>query len=153
MFEAYFEEIRRYVFFSSGDAAIATDIAQETFLKIWEKQLNLEPEKDVALLYKIAGNLLISHYRRETLSRKMQSEMELEFAEDHQEDIYYKELKERYKKALSQLPDKQRIVFMMSRMERFTYKEISDRLDISIKTVEKRMNRALKYLRKELDIT
>lgn len=153
LFEACFEEIRRYIFYRLGDAVIATDIAQETFLKIWEKGLNLEPEKDKALLYKIAGNLLISHFRRENLLKRVQSEMDLELAREHEHNIYYKELKESYKKALMKLPEKQRIVFMMSRMGRFTYREISGRLDISIKTVEKRMNRALKFLRTELDLS
>jgi RNA polymerase sigma-70 factor (ECF subfamily) len=152
LFEAYFEDIRRYIFFRTGDTVISTDIAQETFMKIWEKQLVIEPGKDLALLYRIAGNLLISHFRRERLSRKVHSEMNLQLqGDDHTHDIYYKELKDSYKKALMKLPENQRIVFMMNRMERFTYREIAERLDISIKAVEKRMNRALKFLRTELD--
>ncbi|MEN8156537.1 MAG: sigma-70 family RNA polymerase sigma factor [Bacteroidota bacterium] len=153
LFEAYFEEIRRYVFFRSGDAELSTDVAQETFMKIWEKQYNLEPGSDVALLYKIAGDLLISHFRRERLSRKVQSEMNLELqGDDHEHDIYYRELRDRYKKALMKLPEKQRVVFLMSRLGRFSYREIAERLDISIKAVEKRMNLALKFLRMELNI-
>ena len=152
LFDTHFEEIRRYIFFRSGDAVISTDIAQETFLKIWEKQMELRPGKDLPLLYKMAGDQLISHVRREKLRRRVHREMDLELTGEHQHDIYYKELKDLYKKALMKLPDKQRMVFMMSRMEQFTYQEISDRLGISVKAVEKRMNRALKLLRVELDL-
>jgi RNA polymerase sigma-70 factor (ECF subfamily) len=153
LFEEYFEEIRRFLFFRSGDSEISTDIAQETFIRIWEKQLDPEPGKEVALLYTIAGNLLISHFRRERILRKVQTEMDLVLqGGDHVHELYYRELKDSYRKTLSKLPEKQRIVFMMSRMERFTYREIAERLGISIKTVEKRMNLALKYLRVELKL-
>jgi len=151
LFEAYFEEIRRYIFFRSGNAVISTDIAQDTFLKIWENQVNLEPGRDIGYLYKVAGNLLISHYRREKLSKQVSFELKLaEQGERPDQGIDYMELKDQYKRALKKLPDKQRVVFMMSRMERFSYPEIAERLNISIKAVEKRMNRALKYLRSEL---
>jgi RNA polymerase sigma-70 factor (ECF subfamily) len=153
LFEKYFEEIRRYIFFRSGNTDLSTEIAQETFVRIWEKQLNPESGKELALLYAIAGNLLISHFRKEKVIRKAQSEMELELkGGDHGHDIYYKELKDSYRKALMRLPDKQRVVFMMNRKERFTYREISQRLGISIKAVEKRMNLALKHLRKALEL-
>lgn len=153
LFEDYFEEIRRYLFFRSGDTVVSTDIAQETFMRIWEKQLDPEKGKEAALLYTIASNLLISHFRRERVSRKAQTEMDMELrGGDHEHEIYYRELKALYRKILMRLPEKQRVVFMMSRMEHFSYREIAGRLGISIKTVEKRMNRALKQLRLELEI-
>ena len=137
LFEAYFEDIRRYLYFRSADAALSTDIAQETFLKVWEKQLELESHKDVALLYKISGDILVSHMRRESLSRKIHRELELQLVEqDLNHDLRYRELKERYQKALIKLNEKQRVVFMMSRMEYFTYREIAERLGISEKAVE-----------------
>lgn len=153
LFEEHFEEIRRYLFYRLGDTDLSTDIAQETFVRIWETQLEIEPGKGIALLYTIAGNLLVSHFRRVKLLRKIHREMDLELlGGDHEHDIYYKELKDSYRKALMDLPEKQRVVFMMSRMERFTYREIAERLGIGIKAVEKRMNLALKYLRTELDL-
>ena len=48
------------------------------------------------------------------------------------------------------MPEKDRIVFLMSRMEDKKYREIAESIDVSIKTVEKRMSSALKYLKKEL---
>ncbi|HER08953.1 MAG TPA: sigma-70 family RNA polymerase sigma factor [Bacteroides sp.] len=154
LFEAHFEDIRRYLYFRSADAALSTDIAQETFLKVWEKQFELEPHKDAALLYKISGDILVSHIRRENLSRKIHRELVLQLVEpDLNQEVQYRELKERYQKALIKLNEKQRVVFMMSRMEHFTYREIAERLGISEKAVEKRMNGALKFLRRELEIT
>lgn len=154
LFEAHFEDIRRYLYFRSGDAALSTDIAQETFLRVWEKQLNLEPGKDAALLYKISGDLLVSHLRREQLSRRVRQELEMQpVAEDPDQDLRFRELKERYQKALMKLGEKKRVVFMMSRMEQFTYREIAERLSITEKAVEKRISGALKFLRRELEQT
>jgi RNA polymerase sigma-70 factor (ECF subfamily) len=63
-----------------------------------------------------------------------------------------KQLKLKYETALSRLPEKQRTVFLMSRNEELKYAEIAERLDISVKTVEKRMSAVLAYLRKVLTV-
>jgi RNA polymerase sigma-70 factor (ECF subfamily) len=70
LFENHFADVRKSVFYRSGDADVATDIAQETFLKIWEKQSSIQTEKVKGLLFKIANDLYISHYRKEKRSFK-----------------------------------------------------------------------------------
>lgn len=151
LFDAYFDDIRRYLYYRSGDAVLSTDLAQDTFLRVWEKKLDLKPGRDKALLYKIAGDLFVSHIRRDRLSIGIKSKLNFELSGETPEDnLNYKELKERYEKALMKLPEKQRIVFLMSRMEELTYQEIAERLSLSVKAVEKRMSVALAHLRKEL---
>ena len=151
LFDAYFDDIRRYLYYRSGDAVLSTDLAQDTFLRVWEKKLDLNPGRDKALLYKIAGDLFVSHIRRDRLSKGIKSKLNFElFGETPEDNLNYKELKERYEKALMKLPEKQRIVFLMSRMEELTYQEIAERLSLSVKAVEKRMSVALSHLRKEL---
>ena len=151
LFDTHFDDIRRYLYYRSGDAVLSTDLAQDTFMKIWEKRLDLEPAKDAGLLYKIAGDLFVSHLRRDRISRGIIFELKIELTGESPEDIlHYEELKGRYEKTLMTLPEKQRIVFLMSRMEELTYQEIADRLSLSVKAVEKRMTGALARLRKEL---
>ncbi|RLE02241.1 MAG: RNA polymerase sigma-70 factor, partial [Bacteroidetes bacterium] len=67
LFDLYFEDIRRYLYYRCGDTTVSTDLAQDTFMRIWEKQMDLQAERDVGLLYKIAGDLFVSHMRREKL--------------------------------------------------------------------------------------
>lgn len=151
LFDTHFDAIRRYLYYRSGDTVLSTDLAQDTFMRIWEKGMNLDPARDTGLLYKIAGDLFVSHLRRERVSRGALKKMKLELVQESPEDhLQFKELKDKYEKALVKLNEKQRIVFLMSRMEEMTYLEIAGRLNLSVKAVEKRMTAALAILRKEL---
>ena len=153
LFDLYFDDIRRYLYYRCGDTNISTDLAQDTFMKVWEKQMDLQPERDTGLLYKIAGDLFVSHMRREKLRREAPKEIRFEQRESSPEDeLQYGELKEKYEKVLMKLSENQRVVFLMSRTEELSYQEIATRLSLSVKAVEKRMSGALSRLRKELII-
>jgi len=151
LFDLYFDDIRRYLYYRCGDASISTDLAQDTFMRIWEKQMNLQAERDVGLLYKIAADLFVSHMRREKLRRESPELIRFEQRDSSPEDeLQYLELQEKYEKALIKLSEAQRIAFLMSRTEGLSYQEIATRLSISKKAVEKRITGALARLRKEL---
>jgi RNA polymerase sigma-70 factor (family 1) len=148
LFDNHFDAIRSYIYYRSGDADMATDIAQETFMKVWEKQFNLEPSKMKGLLYKISGDLFISKLRRIKVEENYCKSLSFDVKEQSPYDqLQYKELKKNYENALTELPDKQRTVFLMSRIEELKYFEIAERLSISEKAVEKRMHHALSYLK------
>ncbi|MFB6317351.1 RNA polymerase sigma factor [Saccharicrinis sp. FJH54] len=151
IFDKYFDTIRNYIYYRCGDAELATDIAQDTFLKIWEKQLEYIPGKIVGLLYKIASDLFISRYRHDALQIKFRNSITIEQVDNTPEDdLAYRELQHKYETALANLSEKQRVVFLMSRNEGLKYHEIAERLDLSVKAVEKRMKIALDYLRENL---
>jgi RNA polymerase sigma-70 factor (ECF subfamily) len=151
LFDLYFDDIRRYLYYRCGDTNISTDLAQDTFMRVWEKHMDLLPERDTGLLYKIAGDLFVSHTRRERLRQEAPKEIRFEQRDSSPEDeLRYSELKEKYEKVLMKLPENQRVVFLMSRTEELSYQEIATRLSLSVKAVEKRMSGALKRLRKEL---
>ena len=67
IFDLYFEDVRRYVFYRSGNETLATDIAQDTFMKIWEKQIQIDSKTVKGLLFKIA--IAIRLLTRRTQSR------------------------------------------------------------------------------------
>ena len=130
---------------------MATDIAQDSFMKIWEKNLEYNENQIKGLLYKISKELWISQYRKIDSARKFELNLTYEDERITPEDLLeYDELRVQYEEVLSILPENQREVFLMSRMEDLTYKEIADRLDIGVKAIEKRMSLALRTLRKEL---
>ncbi len=151
LFDQYFERVRNYIFYRCGDPELATDITQETFMRIWDKKLTPDKGKEKALLFKIAGDIFISDYRKKQSALKFAGIAKQENNNPSADDeINYNELKAKYEKSLSAMNEKQRIVFLMSRNDGLTYKDIAENLEISVKAVEKRMHEALKYLKDQL---
>ncbi len=151
-FDQLFDSVRNYIFYRCGNEEIATDIAQETFMKIWEKKFSYHPTKTKGLIYKIANQLWISQHRKQESQNKYELTLSYSQTTSHEEKaLELKELKNNYEATLANLPVIQREVFLMSRMEELSYKEIAERLKISVKAVEKRMSSALKELRIKLN--
>lgn len=152
LFDSYFDSVRSYLFYRGAEEEMATDLAQDVFMRVWEKQLKVSAKEAKGLLYKIAGDMFISRYRREKLEMNYRKTLQFNDPENSLEDqLQYNELKANYTKALAQLSEKNRTVFLMARMEGLKYHEIAERLKISVKAVEKRMSSALAYLKKALE--
>jgi len=148
LFNTYFEDVRRYVLYRSGDDEIATDIAQDTFLRIWEKQIMIDQKTVKGLLFKIAGDLFVSQYRRDQVAFNFFNTFQPANKSTTPEDeLNFQELKKAYEKALESMLEKQRTVFLMNRIDELKYKEIADHLDLSVKAIEKRMSQALEHLK------
>ena len=152
LFDDNFDKIKNYVYFKCGNIKQAEDIAQEAFLKLWEKRHDVKKETLLSYLYRIAHNIFINQVKREQLSFKFQN-VSMEKDIDHVSPEYEMELKEfdqKLQKALAELPEINRVAFLMNRVEGLKYREIAESLEISIKTVEKRMQNALNQLRESI---
>ncbi len=153
LYDNQFDRIRDYIYFRSGDKECATDIAQDVFIKLWEKNFEYHPQKSISLLYKLASDEFISKYRHTKAARnyKKYIQFKLDDTEIKPDELMeYKQLKNEYEKTLSEMTEKQRIVFLLSRHNGLKQSEIAEQLGISIKAVEKRIKYALDLLRKRL---
>jgi RNA polymerase sigma-70 factor (ECF subfamily) len=152
-YDEYFDAIRSYIYYRSGDEELSSDLAQEVFLRLFEKDFEFIESKTKNLLYSIANQAFLMHLRGKKVSDRHLQSIELRYeTEDPQQQLQYAELKKEYEKTLADMPEGQRVVFLMSRTEDLTYKEISERLELSVKAVEKRMSQALNLLRKKLKV-
>lgn len=153
MFRLYYPALCRYAAgFTGGDRDEAEDIVQQTFVKLWEQRSLLDVRWSVrAYLYKMVHNRCLNRLRaiktREKHREQMtpaQPPMEMPVV-DLDNDLQAK-----LQQALAKLPPQCRQVFELSRFEELKYREIADHLDISVKTVETQMGKALRILRMEL---
>ncbi|MCK3685870.1 sigma-70 family RNA polymerase sigma factor [Maribellus sp. YY47] len=152
LFHGMYSPIRNYVYFKTGDAEIAEDIAQDTFLKIWEKKHEIREETVKPLLYTIAGNLCKNRYEHQQVVfdfvKKYQAgadEITPEF------ELELKEFNNKLERAIGALKEKDRVVFLMNRMDGMTYNEIAKNLGLSVKAIEKRMKNALGELKQKIE--
>jgi len=149
LFETHFDAIRRYLYYRCSDADLASDVAQDLFTRIWEKGMNLDPDNDKALLYKMASDMIVSKLRRKKVELNYVSSVVSEPGDFNPgQNLEYNELAKRYSDVLISIPEKQREAFLLSRNENLNYREISERLNISVKSVEKRISGALGILKK-----
>ena len=148
-FNNHSKALYNYIYYKCGKANLAQDIVQEAFLKIWQNCSTILMETAKAYVYKTAGNLLLNQFKHDQVVLKFEQKKSQGQSQESPEFLLeQKEFKIRLEQAISNLPEKQRVVFLMSRIDKKTYKEIASILGISKQAVEKRMYNALDSLRK-----
>lgn len=153
VYETYFESIRNFLYYKSGDIDLSSDIVQEVFIKVWEKRDDIKRETLKSLLFTIANNLLMNHFNHMKVVRAHEGESSAASDKEvntPQFQMEEQEFGDRLKAVLDKIPDTSREVFLMNRIEKIKYDEIAERLDISVKAVEKRMSKAIAILRENL---
>ena len=144
-------ELRRFAFYKSGDWAASEDMAQEAFLRLWKNCSEVPPDKARAFLYTTANHLFLDGARHQKVQFRF-TEHEKSAPPGHapspETELEDREMDALLERALAALPEPQRVVFLMSRVEKLRYHEIAERLGLSVKAVEKRMHGALLELRK-----
>ena len=137
---------------------LVEELAQNVFIRFWEKRHTIQINSSVpAYLRRMAINEAIGYLRKDQKVRAVgdfqeEENRNLQATEDYtsEDALMYGELKDKITAAIDELPPKCRAIFQLSRFEELTYKEIAERLDISVKTVENQMGKALKVLRQRL---
>ncbi|MCB4797702.1 RNA polymerase sigma factor [Tamlana sp. 62-3] len=142
------ESLRNHLYFKFGNLKQAEDIVQESFIKLWAKCNSVIYEKAVGFLYTIAKNMFIDSLRQQKVALKFEkNHIETSDIEDPYFHLRTKEFKQKIEATISALPEKQREAFLLNRIEKLTFKEIANRLEISQTAVENRISKALLKLK------
>ncbi len=136
------------------DYEAAREIVQEAFINMWSRREQIDQSKAVkSYLITSVKNRSLNHLRDNNKfdSNLLVSEDLYPLPAYQQSDhLVEKELKEQITLAIKELPEKCREVFLLNRDEHMKYQEIADQLQISVKTVETQMSKALQHMRKKL---
>ncbi len=153
LFKEYYHPLVAYGRTIVSDRDEAEDIVQHTFVNFWEQRTQLEVHTSVrAMLYKSVQNACLNSLKHKKVRQVYRREQEYTQAFPGQQDeqLQAKELETQIEAVISQLPEQCARIFKMSRLEGLKYQEIADQLQLSVKTVENQMGKALRILREEL---
>ena len=155
LFVRYQPILFRQTLFYTRQTDLAHDIVQETFVRIWERRASLQPHRSfLALSLSICHNLVLDAVKhrkvRERLEEAIPRPVPSENDNPH-EALERTMLEEELTRVIRDgLGEKCRTVFLLSRFERMSNREIAELLGVSVKTVENQINHALKVLRRRL---
>lgn len=153
IFHHYYNNLCFYTYRIVQDEIQAEEVVQDLFVKIWEKRRNINIESSVqSYLFRSAKNMALNIIEHNNIKLRHAQTVLSKKNEYESTDEGYTEvgLAEKVEESIQSLPEKRREIFRMSREEGLKYKEIADKLNISIKTVEAQMGLAMKYLRNRL---
>ncbi len=152
-FKDNFKRLHAYACTILNNEADAEEMVQQVFCKLWEKKEKLqEIDSITAYLYRSVHNECMNFVKHQKVkdAHREHSTYHNSDNTDAVDNAAERELKERLHHAMQQLPEQCRTIFQMSRFEELKYREIADKLGLSVKTIENQMGKALKIMRKQL---
>ena len=153
-FDRYHKKLYHFAYSILKSREEAEEVVQEVFTKIWELRQQLDDSTSWGgYLFKATRNLSLNVLRKRINERYYAESISRNpTLEDHgtSSGIDHNELKSFYENALLEIPEKRRQVFILSREEGLSYKEIAEKLNISVNTVDTQIRRTLDFLREKL---
>lgn len=154
IFKEYYQPLCRYAHSFLSDREEAEETVQASFIGIWEKRNTLRITTSLkAYLYQAIRNRCLNVLKHEKVKQQhVHHEMVLMAKHDEAtaDTVLSNELEKKIYLAMQALPEQCRLVFKLSRFEELKYQEIADQLNISVKTVENQIGKALKIMREQL---
>lgn len=148
IFKNYATTLFRYLFYKTGNKQQAEDLTQEAFTRLWHNCATVVFDTANSYVFRIANNLLTNEFKHQKVVLKHEEQPQKDRTNENPEYLLEeKELRQQLEDAIAALPEKQRVVFLLSRIDKKTYREIAQVLGISKQAVEKRIYKALASLR------
>jgi RNA polymerase sigma-70 factor (ECF subfamily) len=150
LFNQFYSPLCNYATKIISDSTIAEDIVQDLFVQLWENEKLENIENTERFLLRATKYKCIDYLRTKRINIEISLENLPEIIYTKDKDINEEDIEPLLHYYTSKLPPKTREVFLLSRKSGLTYKEIANDLNISVKTVENQMSRALRIMRELL---
>jgi len=154
LFKRYYESLCNFAATFLNDKSLSEDIVTDVFLMLWEKREKINIKSNLkSYFFMTTKNAVLEYLRKNKIYFEDLTQVKGKFTtQDACYDIQKKESKQIIEELLNKIPPKSRRVFLMHRQNGLKYREIAEVLDISIKTVENHIAKALKILRENKEI-
>lgn len=156
-FLTYYDALCAYAFSYARNHSVSEDIVQDVFCELWKKRNRIDLSVSLKpLLYRLTKNKSIDHLRKVQLEEeKLNAQETLDYYVrniiiNQEDDFHFNQLRQEISVCIDSLSDQCKNVFILSRFKGLKNKEISEKLNISVKTVEKHISKALLEIRRHL---
>jgi RNA polymerase sigma-70 factor (family 1) len=154
LFEKHHRKLYSFLFRLMKSKEDAEEIVQDTFIKIWERRAEFEEGYPFeSFLFKIAKNSFLNATRKKINRRVVEDNLYTfsDILENSTEDyIIFKETREMIDLVINSLPPKRKEIFILSKIEGLSRKEIAEKMGVSIITVDGQLLKANRHLREKL---
>ena len=154
IFKAYYKDLVMFALTFFKDSGDAEEAVQEIFIRLWEKRREIKLYGSLkSYLLKSVQNYCLDDIRRRHVREHYAGEMETQslYVNDTEEYILYSDLMNQLDQLLTQMPDEVAQTFRMNRFDGLKYQEIAQQLNVSVRTVESRISKALRILHQTLN--
>ena len=157
LFQTYYKQLCKFSFRIVQDRDVAEDVVQTCFINLWKKKdATILQTSFKSYLFRSVYNRSINEYARAKKYKNEDVSLLDGISTSNNEDpllvLQAQDTQKKIDAAISAMPDGCRTIFLMSREEQLSYKEIAELLEISVKTVENQLGKALRILREHLFI-
>jgi len=154
LFHKYSENLYAFALSITRDSFAAEEVTQLVFLKVWEKRAQINEHLSFkSFLFSVAYHETISWLRKEHSEKRRIGEygqIIVSQTNETEQVVEFRSMELIAESLINELPMKRKEIFLLSREQGFSNKEIAEKLNLSVKTVENQMTSALKYLREKL---
>ena len=154
LFHIYSRRLYRFAFSLLKNREDSEGIVQEVFLRVWDKRAGIDSSKSFkSYLFTISYHLIMDQLRLRLKEKTYQSHLEKFFNAEEltlEQEADYNLLKSQIDEVVEELPEKRKQIYRLSREEGLSHREISEKLNISVKTIENQITLALKHIKSRL---
>jgi len=147
------QKLRNFMYYKCGNLEKAEDFMHEAFTRLWENCKNVVLEKAKAYLFTTANRLFLNQIEHEKVTLKFEKQFShRDNRQDPQFELEEEEFKQQLEDAIASLPESQREVFLMNRIDKMSFQEIADVQGVSLSAVHKKMYKAMDKLKDQVEI-
>ena len=151
IYNEYSKDLHDYLYYKYGDQFNPNDKVQDAFIKLWDNCKEVTLNKAKGFLFMVAKNMVLNDIKHQNIVLKHQQIKPKDYTNETPEFLLEKEqFLQKYQRALSNLTEEQRVVFLLNKVEGKKHIEIAEMLNITKKVVEYRIYSAFAKIKSEI---